>query len=107
MNIVLLNTSILTDFGIYEYQPRSLYDIKKLLKVADSVRSAIGHQATADILTVLLETPVEMNRINYEQKQGDVAVVFKLNSRVAEGVVLNYEQIIEIGYSFGTLVKLS
>jgi len=54
-------------------------------------------------LTELLEVPVEMNRINYRQEPGDIAVVFKLNTRPPEGWILTREEIEAIGYSFGFL----
>jgi len=58
---------------------------------------------TSILLTELLEVPVEMNRINYRQEPGDIAVVFKLNTRPAEGRILTREEIEAIGYSFGFL----
>jgi hypothetical protein len=106
--ITLLNTSILTDFGEYEYKPlaadRAGY-IARAFHGCGKLQSAIGHQATADILSELLGVPVEMNRIAYVQPVGHMAIVFKLKGRVPEGTILSREQIEAMGYDFGTLVR--
>lgn len=100
--VILLNTSILTAYGSYQYKPLTLLDVKLYL-IDKYVQSAIGHQSTAEILTKLLEIPVYCNRINFNQQVGDTAIVFKLKSRVPEGVILSREQVEEIGYEFGIL----
>lgn len=103
--ITLLNTSILTQHGPYDYRPIPLDDARAIVR-AQPFQSAIGHQATADILTELLGVPVPLNRTQYEQAEGDLALVFKLNGRPPEGTILSREQIDEMGYSFGVLYRL-
>lgn len=102
--ITLLNTSILTSYGDYDYTPLSLKDAKQMLKT-EPFQSAVGHAATADIMSLLLDTRVKLNRINYEQEIGDKAIVFKLKSRLEEGKILTVPEIEEIGYEWGLLVK--
>ncbi len=51
----------------------------------------------------LLGVPVPVNRIQYEQTTGDLAVVFKLRGRPPEGKILTAEEIEAIGYDFGLL----
>lgn len=104
--ITLLNTSILTSFGSYSYLPTDVGSVRKLL-AENEWQSAIGHQSTADVLSELLDIKVPVNRIVYEQDVNDIAVVFKLNSRAPEGVILSKLEIIELGYHFGLLKKLS
>ena len=104
--ITLLTTSILTDYGTYSYKLTTLDEVKSLIKY-EPFQSAIGHQATAEILTDLLEVPVAMNRIQYVQTETDIAIVFKLKNRIPEGAILTRPQIEEIGYEFGILIKLS
>lgn len=104
--ITLLNTSILTSFGSYSYLPTDVGSVRKLL-AENEWQSAIGHQSTADVLSELLDIKVPVNRIAYEQDVNDIAVVFKLNSRAPEGVILSKLEIIELGYHFGLLKKLS
>lgn len=104
--ITLLNTSIITGFGQFDYSPSELSEVKNLL-AESAFQSAIGHQATADILSDLLGRPVPVNRINYAQQPGDVAIVFKLRGRAPEGAILDRAQVEEMGYDFGILRKLS
>ena len=92
--LTILNTSILT---------ATLDEAKAL--VANGFESAIGHQSTADVISTLLGVACPMNRIMYQQGQGDVALVFKLNGRPEEGKILSVEDIEEIGYSWGVLER--
>lgn len=107
--LLLLNTSILTTYGTYQYTPVSLEQARQLVVEYTthdkSIQSAIGHQATADLLTTLLAYPVEMQRTAISQRVDDVALVFKLKERAPEGRVLSLEEITAIGYEFGVLVR--
>lgn len=105
MKITLLNTSILTAYGTFDFQPISLPQAKDLIKNAEIV-SAIGHAATAEILSELLEIEVRANRIEFVQNVGETALIFKLKTRITEGKVLNRAEIEEIGYEFGILRRL-
>lgn len=105
MKITLLNTSILTAYGIFEFQPLTLEKARSLVLVNEVV-SAIGHQATAEILSDLLGISVNANRIEYIQSVGETALIFKLKNRIPEGKVLNRTEIEEIGYEFGILRRL-
>ena len=101
--ITILNTSILTTYDSYFYEPITLTQAKKLIE--QGFESAVGHQSTCDILTSLLEVNVPMNRVMYKQDSGDQALIFKLNGRPEEGKILSVEEIKEIGYEFGLLTK--
>ena len=68
--------------------------------------SAIGHAATADILSELLGIEIKANRIEFVQTVTDVALIFKLKARITEGKILNRAEIEEIGYDFGILRRL-
>jgi len=105
--ITLLNTSILTSFGQYQYSPATIESARRLLADAPGWQSAIGHESTAAILSRLLDIDVPVNRIQYQQGVGDVAIVFKLRGRPPESAVLTVEQLEEIGYDFGVLRRLS
>ena len=104
--VTLLNTSIITHSGFYSCEDITLQDAKKIIANSDKIESAIGHESTANILTELLEYNVEVNRINYVQEKGDVAIVFKLEKRPPEGKILTKEEIENIGYKFQSLVRL-
>lgn len=105
MKITLLNASILTSYGTYDFQPISLAEAKKLVRNSEIV-SAIGHAATAGILSDLLEIKVETNRIDFIQEIDDTALIFKLKTRIPEGKVLNRTEMEEIGYELGILRRL-
>lgn len=104
--IILFNSSILTDYGTFEYSPIDLESAKKILR-ENGFESAIGHRSTAEILTEILQIKVEVNRMEYRQKVDDIALIFKLRSRPPEGKILTSEEIEEIGYDFGILRRLS
>jgi len=109
--LTLLNTSILTSFGTYRYQPLTLEEARALVgefqQAGKQIQSAIGHQATAELLTALLPINVAVNRIEYLQAVGDVALVFKLKGRPPEGKVLSREEVEELGYEFGLLQRIA
>ena len=107
--LTLLNTSILTNYGSYQYEP--LEDAESARAVVrnceDGIQSAIGHQSTADILSTLLEISVQVNRIEFRQPVGyeGRALIFKLKGRPPEGVILTAEELQAIGYEFGLLTR--
>lgn len=103
--IVLLNTSILTTYGSFKYQPIPLNCVKEILhSQSKPILSAIGHQATADIIKTLTEFDCPVNRIAYIQNPRDVVIVFKLKGRPEEGKILSIDEIKKIGYEWGRLI---
>ena len=104
MKLALLNTSILTAYGNYQYTPLNLSAAQKMA-ASNELLSAIGHQSTAEILTELLGVEVPMNRIQFAQEIGQNAIVFKLKCRPPEGAILTRDEIESIGYEFGLLVR--
>ena len=101
--VTILNTSILTNFGQFNYSEITVDEAKELIK--DGFESAVGHQSTCDVINTLLKSDVKMNRIQYSQEVSDIALVFKLNGRPEEGKILTSEEIQEMGYSFGKLIR--
>ena len=107
--LTVLNTSILTNFGKYQYNEISLDRAREIAQQASGFNqlvSAVGHQSACDILTTLLNTLIPMNRIEYKQEVGTAALIFKLKGRIEEGKILTVEEIEEIGYNFGLLIRL-
>lgn len=107
--ITVLNTSILTNFGKYQYNEISLDRAREIAQQANGFNqlvSAVGHQSTCDILTKLLGVTIPMNRIEYKQEIGTAALIFKLKGRPEEGKILTVKEIEEIGYNFGLLIRL-
>jgi len=109
--LTLLNTSILTSFGTYTYEPLSLEEARALVsefqREGKSIQSAIGHQTTADLLSALLGIAVAVKRIEYRQTIEDIALIFKLKGRPPEGKVLSREELEEMGYEFGLLQRVA
>ena len=110
-NLILLNTSILTSFGTYIYEPLTLEEARTLVnefqREGKNTQSVIGHQTTADLLSALLGIAVAVKRIEYQQTVEDAAVIFKLKGRPPEGKVLSREELGEMGYEFGLLTRES
>ena len=76
----------------------SVEDVKKLLE--DDFVSGVGHEATSQVLSELLEKEIQTNRIKIELEPHDKLIVFQLLERLPEGVVLSSEQIKNIKYKF-------
>jgi hypothetical protein len=107
MTLYFLNAPIVTNDGFYNWRKSSLPEISHLLdeqiSAGTQTVSAIGHKATAEILSYLLNYDIPVNRIQVQMKKGDIAIVFKLKQRIEEGKVLSREEIEKVGYEFGIL----
>ncbi|MEM4557960.1 MAG: DUF1874 domain-containing protein [Desulfurococcaceae archaeon] len=62
--------------------------------------SAVGHQATAEILSTLLGANVPYNRVQVKLERGDKVLVFQLLTRLEEGRVLTREEISSLPFKF-------
>lgn len=103
--IALLNAPVLTAFGIFSFERVDMEKARML--AAGGVHSFIGHQSTCDILSLLLEVEVTLNRAQYQQQPHEQALVFKLTNRLAAGEVLNtLEAITAQGYELGLLERI-
>jgi hypothetical protein len=61
--------------------------------------SAIGHEATAKLLSMLLEIDIPMNRIQIEMTSGDIGLHFVLKKRLQEGqIIKDIHELQEIGF---------
>jgi len=70
-------------------------DVKQLL-AEGNFQSIVGHQATANILTQLLETDIPVNRVSVKLKETDTLIVFQLLQRIEEGRVLSEEEVLAL-----------
>lgn len=108
--LTLLNSSIVTSYGTFTYQPISLDEAKALIQefqqAGKAIQSAIGHQSTADFLSALLACPVKINRIEFKQTVNDIALIFKLKQRLPDRQILSRQEMEAVGYEFGLLRKI-
>lgn len=108
MKTAILNTSIITMPGDYSLKVIDLETAKNIIiNNPDGIDSAVGHEGTAQILTDLFGMPIPMNRQIFAQAEGQEAIVFKLNGRPPEGVILSKEEIEEIGYKLMLLKRIA
>lgn len=105
MKVALFNGTIATTNGVYKVSDIDIDSAKKLI-CKNGFISAIGHESTAEIISDLFGMDIPMNRIQFRQKVGQKAVVFKLNQRPPEGSVLSRDEIEKIGYSLKLMERL-
>mgnify|MGYP000960674666 CR=1 FL=1 len=103
--IALFNGTVATTNGLYRVTDIAIEEIRKLIEAHGFV-SAIGHKATAEVMSELLRVAIDTNRIQFYQEVGQKAVVLKLNVRPPEGVVLSRREIESIGYTFKLMERL-
>ena len=103
--VALFNGTVATTNGVYSIKDTDISTAKKHIKENGFI-SAIGHDATAEILSRILEADIPMNRIQFHQEVGQLAIAFKLNVRPPEGDILNIDEIEEIGYNLKIMERL-
>lgn len=107
MKLALLNTSILTTAGDYSLVDINLEEARQIVKENNgNLDSAVGHKATAEVMTTLLGTDIPVNRQMFLQDVGQQALVFKLNGRLEEGKILTVSDLEQIGYKFQLLTRM-
>ncbi len=103
--VALFNGTVATTNGIYSIEDIDVETARAYVKKYGFI-SAIGHEATAEIMSFLLDEKITMNRIQFHQEVGQIAIVFKLNERPEEGAVLNKAQVEKIGYSLKLMKRV-
>ncbi len=73
-------------------------DTARIITDGREVVSYIGHEATAQIMSVVLMRPVAVNRAQLKLTEGE-AIIIALTSRLPEGAVIKSpEDLAKIGY---------
>jgi len=72
----------------------SAEDVKNIL--SSNFISAIGHEATAKIITTQLGVNVPVNRVSISLKRGDTLLVYQLLKRLEEGKVLTEQEMMQV-----------
>jgi len=101
--LYVLNTATLPlkEGGEYLITARqiSMEEVKEMLE-KEQFTSAVGHEATAKLLTSVLGIEVPYNRIQITLEPGDKLIAFLLKKRLPEGTVLKtVEELEQIGYT--------
>jgi hypothetical protein len=105
--LAILNTSIVTADGRYALETVSADLAKSIVMMHAEIDSAVGHEATAAILSTLLDVDVPVNRQLFAQQVGQSALVFKLNGRPEPGKELSREELERIGFTFKVLTRMA
>lgn len=101
----LFNGTVATSNGLYRISDIDKETAKKYIKKYGFI-SAIGHKATAEIMSDMLGIDIPMNRIQFYQEVGQIVIVFKLNERPPEGEVLDRKELESTGYCLKIMERL-
>ena len=101
--LYILNSAILPlkegEGYIISAKQISIEEAKEILQKEKFV-SAVGHKATADLLTWILGVEIPFNRIQITLEPGDKVLAFLLKKRLEEGKVIEtVEELDAIGYT--------
>jgi hypothetical protein len=98
---------LLNAFALNMIQPPAIIKVtsisaeeaKELVRNRELV-NAIGHEATAQIMGLLLGMELKANRIQVKMNAGDEAIILTLNKRLEEGqVIKDVNELSKIGYT--------
>jgi len=83
VKVVLLNALVTSSKIplILKTIPSNLDEVKKFIENKET-ESYIGHEATAQLLTTLLNKPILTNRSMYDPRPGEFAIVVRLKKRL-------------------------
>jgi hypothetical protein len=84
--------------AIIKIEKIELEQAKKLLSNNKFV-SAVGHESTARLLSELFGVHIPTNRIEVSLEEGDISLHFVLLRRLAEGQILNYQELAKTGFN--------
>lgn len=101
LSLSMFNLNVDLDIGLYVKQ---MTPTDFCREIDDSVISAIGHQATAQLISTLCSKQVNTNRVEVKLNDKDELLVIQLLTRLPEGKILSADEIMEL--MSGGLVKL-
>lgn len=103
--VAIFNGTVATTNGVYSISDIDVKTAKDYI-AQNGFISAIGHEATAQVLSEILGFHIPMNRIQFHQQIGQKAIALKLNQRPPEGQILNKEEVEKVGFSLKLIQRL-
>jgi hypothetical protein len=103
--VAIFNGPICTTDGLYWVSEITPKEAQDLIRTYGFV-SAVGHEASAEVLSAVLETEIPMNRIQFIQSVGQKAVALMLNIRPPEGTVLSTAEMLDVGFTLKLMERL-
>jgi uncharacterized protein YbcI len=85
---------------VEELDTESVRKIVKTFSERGELVSAVGHEATANLLSSILGENVSYNRVPIKLANGDAVIVFQLLTRLEEGKILTEAELWNLKYKF-------
>lgn len=105
MTLYIINAPILTAYGLWEFSgPLTINKARRTLTAG--FVSAIGHEASANVLSQILGITVPVNRITINMLPEDEALILRLLQRLPEGKVLDEAELKALDFEPGLLKRL-
>jgi hypothetical protein len=85
--------------GLLAFARLTPNEAREIVNIAPQVISAVGHESTAKLFSLLLGREVPVNRTEIKLNRGDAVMVLQLRKRLQEGqVIKTLEELEAIGY---------
>jgi hypothetical protein len=105
MTLYIINASTLTKYGLGKFSDFLTIGDAQLILETGFV-SAIGHEASAIVLSQILNIAIPVNRIHIKMQSGDDALILRLPQRLLEGKVLDETVLKKLDFELGLLKHL-